>query len=80
MIHHCGKAAPIDEFTTEDKTITFDDWLPILERAATWNGWSKEKSLMQLIGHLRGQALQEWKLIDAKHKITYDSAMSPSRD
>jgi len=33
-----GKAPPIDEFTGEDSQVTFDDWLPILERAATWNG------------------------------------------
>ena len=33
-----GKAPPIDSFTAEDITITFDDWLLTLERAATWNG------------------------------------------
>ena len=32
-----GKAPPIDPFTAEDIGITFDDWLPILERAAIWN-------------------------------------------
>ena len=80
LIHRRGKVAPIDELTAEDKTVTSDDRLPILERAATWNGWSKEESLMQLIGHLRGRALQEWKLIDAKHKITNESAMSALRD
>ena len=31
----CGKAPPIDEFTGKDRQITFDDWLPILERAVT---------------------------------------------
>ena len=54
-----GKAPPIDPFTAEDIGITFDDWLPILERAAIWNEWSPEESLMQLAGHLRGRALQE---------------------
>ena len=54
-----GKAPPIDPFTAEDIGITFDDWLPILERAAIWNEWTPEESLMQLAGHLRGRALQE---------------------
>ena len=45
-----GKAPPIDEFTGEDSRITFDDWLPILERAATWNGWTQDELLMQLAG------------------------------
>ena len=39
-----GKAPPIDPFTAEDIGITFDDWLPILERAATWNEWAPEES------------------------------------
>jgi len=30
-MHGWGKAPPIDKFTAEDKHITFDDWLPILE-------------------------------------------------
>ena len=58
-IPRCGKAPPIDPFTAEDIGITFDDWLPILERAAIWNEWTPEESLMQLAGHLRGRALQE---------------------
>ena len=33
-IPRCGKAPPIDPFTAEDIRITFDEWLPILERAA----------------------------------------------
>ena len=52
--HRCGKAPPIDEFTGEDRRITFDDWLPILERAAIWNGWTQDELLMQLTGYLRG--------------------------
>ena len=80
MIHRRGKAPPIDEFTAEDRHITFDDWLPILERAATWNGWSKEESLMQLAGHLRGRALQEWKLLDGSDRVTYQSAIRALRE
>ena len=35
---HHGKAPPIDEFTVEDSQITIDDWIPVLEHAASWNG------------------------------------------
>ena len=49
-----GKAPPIDEFTGEDRRITSDDWLPILERAAIWNGWTQDELLIQLTGYLRG--------------------------
>ena len=41
-----GKAPLIDEFTGKDSRVTFDDWLPILERAATWNGWTQDELLM----------------------------------
>ena len=33
-----GKAQPVDSFTAEDPEVRFDDWLPILEREAIWNG------------------------------------------
>ena len=69
--HRHGKAPPIGEFTTEDSRTTFDDWIPILECAANWNGWTADESLMQLAGHLRGRALQEWKLSDPKEKNIY---------
>ena len=38
LVQHHGKAPPFDPFTAEDPEITFDDWLPTLERAAVWNG------------------------------------------
>ena len=59
--------------------VTLDDWLLILEYAATWNGWSKE-SLMQLAGHLRSRALQEWKLLDTSDRATYQSAVRSHRE
>ena len=37
------------------ETPIFDDWLPILERVATWNGWMQDE--LQLAGYLKGQAL-----------------------
>ena len=55
-----GKAPPIDQYTGEDPEIRFEDWLPGLQRAARWNGWTDEETLMQLTGHLRGKALQDW--------------------
>ena len=43
-----GKAPPVDPFTGENSEIQFDDWLPTLSRAVTWNRWTDEESLMQL--------------------------------
>ena len=56
-----GKAPPVDYYSGDDRLAHFDDWLPSLERAASWNGWTDEK-LLQFAGHLRGKALQEWNL------------------
>ena len=55
-----GRPPPIDPFTGEDPEIRFEDWLPALVRASCWNDWSPEENLLQLAGHLRGRALQEW--------------------
>jgi len=51
-----GKAPPVDPYTGEDPEIRFEDWLPTLTQAVTWNHWSEEESLMQLAGYLRGRA------------------------
>ena len=71
-----GKAPPIDQFTGEQLDCRFEDWLPTLERGADWNRWSSEEKLMQLAGHLRGKALQEWNLMSASDKATFQSATS----
>lgn len=63
-----GKAPPVDSFNGEVYDITFDDWLPALQRASEWNGWSDEETLIQLAGHLRGRALQEWTLLRTTEK------------
>ncbi len=63
-----GRAPPVDPFTGENEETRFEDWLPTLERAATWNRWSSEEQLMQLAGHLRVKALQEWNLISPDDK------------
>ena len=75
-----GKAPPIDSFTAEDTTITFDDWLLSLERAATWNEWTPHETLMQLAGHLKGRALQEWKLLLSEDRSSYQNAVRALRE
>ena len=45
---------PVDKFTVENSQTRFDDWIPILEHTASWNGWTEDESLMKLAGHLRG--------------------------
>ena len=61
----------MEPFSVEDKEITFDDWLPGLERAALWNGWTNAELLLQSAGHLRGRALQEWNLLQPQKKEEY---------
>ena len=55
-----GKAPPIDPFTGENPEVRLDNWLPALERASTWNGWTEEERLIQLAGHLRDQQALPW--------------------
>ena len=74
-----GKAPPVDPFTGENPEIWFEDWLPSLNRASTWNEWTDEELLLQLAGHLRGRALQEWALLDEASKKTYPSAVESLR-
>ena len=77
---HCGKVPPIDSFTAEDIPITFDDWLLTLEQAATWNGWTPDETLMQLAGHLRERASQEWKLLIPENRASYQVAVKALRE
>ena len=79
LAHRQGKAPPIDSFTGEDNEVRFDDWIPTLERAATWNNWTAEETLMQLAGYLRGRALQEWNLLTYAECSTYQSAITALR-
>ena len=74
-----GKAPPIDSFTAENPEIRLDDWLPTLERAAAWNSWSEEDTLMQLAGHLRNRALQEWNLLNKENRSTYEEVVKALR-
>ena len=74
-----GRAPPIDNYTAEDPEIRFDDWLPSLVRASEWNGWSEREQLIQLAGHLRGRALQEWNLIEGAEQTTWEAALPALR-
>jgi len=69
----------VDPFTGENEEVQLDDWLPALQRAASWNGWTEEDQLLQLAGHLRGRALQEWNLLDATEKTTFAKAIEAMR-
>ena len=79
LVHRQGKAPPIDSFTGEDNEVRFDDWIPTLERAATWNNWTDEETLMQLAGYLCGRVLQEWNLLTYAECSTYQSAITALR-
>ena len=70
-----GKAPPVDQFTGENVEMRLDDWLPSLERAQAWNDWTGEEMLLQLAGHLCGQALQEWSLLSSSEKASYAEAV-----
>ena len=70
-----GKAPPVDPFTGEDLASTLDDWLPSLQTAATWYGWSEDEKLMQLGGHLHGRARQEWDFLTDEEKESYSRAI-----
>ena len=69
-----GKAPPVDAFTGESPDVLWEDWIPTLERAAIWNGWSDEEKLLQLAGHLHGKAQQEWALLPGHQKATFAEA------
>ena len=74
-----GKAPPVDAFTGENQEVRLDDWLPALQRATEWNGWSQDELLIQLAGHLRGRALQEWNLLGSSERASYDTAVAALR-
>ena len=66
-----GKAPPVDPFDGETGSVPFEDWLPSLQRVAAWNGWTEDDCLVQLAGHLRKCALQEWNLFTAEERSTF---------
>ena len=54
----------------------FEEWLLSFERVATWNDWGEAEKLIQLPGHLRGKALQEWSLLNTADTAGYTEATS----
>ena len=52
---HIGHGRLIDSFTGEKPDMLLDNWLPLLERAATQNGWTKVKWPLHFTGNLRGR-------------------------
>ena len=38
----------------------FEEWLPMFELMAMRNSWSQPEKVLQLAGHLRSKARQEW--------------------
>ena len=68
-----GKSPPVDLFTGESDVL-WEDWLPTLERTATWNNWTENEKLLQLAGHLKGKAAQEWALLSTAEKSTFTIA------
>ena len=74
-----GKAPPVNEFSGEDPECLLEDWLPSLERARKWNAWSEEDRMIQLAGHLKGRALQEWNLLHPDQLTTFTQAIEALR-
>ena len=75
-----GKAPPVISFSGENVDVQLDDWLPALERASAWNSWTDEDLVLQIAGHLRGCALQEWNLLNEVDKATYAKASAALRE
>ena len=72
-----GKTPPVNEFSGDEPECLLEDWLPSLERASLWNGWSEEEKMIQLAGHLKGRALQEWNLLCPDLRAMFVQATEP---
>ena len=75
-----GRAPPIDLFNGEDPSVRLDDWLPGLNLASRWNGWTPEEKLIQLAGHLRGRAEAEWNLLGDDKTSDFETAVHNLRE
>ena len=75
-----GKAPPFDTFSGEDPEIRLDDWVPSLQRASAWNGWTEEEELIQLAGSLRGRALREWTMLADSDRSSVKSGIETLRN
>ena len=70
-----GRAPPEYSFSGGSLDVLWEDWIPTLERAALWNGWSDEEKLLQLVANLQGKAQQEWALLPEDQKATFAKAI-----
>lgn len=52
-----GKASPVDQFSGDHPDLTFNDWLPTLERAAQWNEWTEAELCCNLWGTYGGESV-----------------------
>ena len=75
-----GRAPPIDLFNGEDPSVRLDDWLPGLNLASQWNGWTPEEKLIHLAGHLRGRAEAEWNLLGDDETSDFETAVHNLRE
>ena len=80
VTHRRGKAPPVDSFSAEGLEEHWDEWLPTFERAADWNSWNDAERLLQLAGHLRGKARQEFSLLTSDERSTFDKAKNAMRN
>ena len=64
----------MEPYTGENPDILWEEWLPMFERAASWNGWTEQDKLLQLAGHLHGKALQGWSLLSDSDRSTFTIA------
>lgn len=69
-----GREPPIDKFFGESPEVHLDDWLPSLQRAASWYKWTEEETLIQLAGDLKGRALAKWNLLSRNGTGTMEAA------
>jgi hypothetical protein len=44
-----------------------------------WNTWADDETLLDLVGHLRGGALEEWNLMDVSDKTDFSKAVDSLR-
>ena len=79
-LHRRGKVPPINPFSAEGSDEHWDDLLPTFERAAEWNNCSDSECLLQLAGHLRSKARQEFSVnTRGKVNIYYSKTAMRSR-
>ena len=70
-------APPVDPFSGDCPDLSYKDWLPSLERAATWNEWTNDEMLLQLAGYFRGKARQEWNLMEVGECQNFAGPLRP---